>query len=885
MLIRISSGSGGFANYLKTGAKQGREHTRDELDERVHLHGNLDRFEEVTQRKNWKQKYKHITASFSPDEQHLIDENPEMLKELSRDIVQYMLGPGIDLDRVEYYVEYHKPKLHSEIGADGEVKERLGHLHIGLALLDVENDKQFAIAPSNIEAESAFQTHLCYKYGLVDPIDRQRTEDKKNILQSYKGDVARAETIKGIEGKARAYYSELLKGVSSIDEITDRINSNDFPYPQTVELNTKGRDPKLVVNLEIGGAIRKINLRGQGFDDVVKTVVGEERYKELVDTGKHKPNKEALTANKKREKLSPEAALAKVEERNLWMYEHKNLKLQPDCKRIYKYDMMLEQKGKKIEPPKPKKNSMTEKRLEKTLGKFKSYYDTKSSEQRVYWKVFGSEIREELVKGFKIAGNDGGAKLINHEKSIYINEKDNLLTVEDSMKGAARKDAVEILLQRAMEKGADITKLEVIGSAEFKAEVRSQVNEIVAKDDYKAPLEASNTVTLQEVGDKKPSATSNAAAESGRALASAIANSKIGVSEMDTITGNSVEIGEHDDAWTIFLKISRYWEGFYKELEAQNEKLLRESLARNRERLAKMESFAQSFVSNLSRMFNNHVRNHLPIKTLSLASVKDTSGATNRKDPKVGFKNSKTAYDQLKAKAVDKIAKQENKADLVALNKLDPNEVLKFAQGNNGLLFKNYEVTMDNKIRDLRNPNAAPKSNIDFLSKTCCMSFTDAVAVLSEISKDLDAKKAQEVTQVLKSEIPISEFLANVSSSLPDKERKIEASVHKRDKEYRARKEQGIRDRRGPKNCQTLFESLTKLQQALITNYMSYQKVSLHEYMTSDLIRGGVTHGNAFEYFLNSVQSKPNCEISFDQNGDLVIKRYKLDGGTIALDL
>ena len=42
MLIRVLGGSEGIADYLVNGQKQGREYSRDELDERVILDGDLE---------------------------------------------------------------------------------------------------------------------------------------------------------------------------------------------------------------------------------------------------------------------------------------------------------------------------------------------------------------------------------------------------------------------------------------------------------------------------------------------------------------------------------------------------------------------------------------------------------------------------------------------------------------------------------------------------------------------------------------------------------------------------------------------------------------------------------------------------------------------------
>ena len=63
MLIRITTNSQGIENYLETGQKKGRDYTRDEMDKRVYLSGDLSAFASATQltrkTKKWKAHYLH----------------------------------------------------------------------------------------------------------------------------------------------------------------------------------------------------------------------------------------------------------------------------------------------------------------------------------------------------------------------------------------------------------------------------------------------------------------------------------------------------------------------------------------------------------------------------------------------------------------------------------------------------------------------------------------------------------------------------------------------------------------------------------------------------------------------------------------------------------
>ena len=64
MLIRVSGGSSGIGSYLAEGRKSGRDYSRDELDQRFLLSGDLQHLEAILasfDQNNEDQKYLHIT--------------------------------------------------------------------------------------------------------------------------------------------------------------------------------------------------------------------------------------------------------------------------------------------------------------------------------------------------------------------------------------------------------------------------------------------------------------------------------------------------------------------------------------------------------------------------------------------------------------------------------------------------------------------------------------------------------------------------------------------------------------------------------------------------------------------------------------------------------
>src|SRR6266498_5769001 len=85
MLIRISGGKSGIQEYLEKGHKQGREHSRDELDERVILDGDLDFTNQLIEGiESAGERYLHITLAFKED-----DISNEVLRKITEDFKHF----------------------------------------------------------------------------------------------------------------------------------------------------------------------------------------------------------------------------------------------------------------------------------------------------------------------------------------------------------------------------------------------------------------------------------------------------------------------------------------------------------------------------------------------------------------------------------------------------------------------------------------------------------------------------------------------------------------------------------------------------------------------------------------------------------------------------
>ena len=175
MLIRISGGVDGIQAYLENGQKQGRELSRDQLDERVILAGDLDHTTSVIRTMEGNaERYLHITLAFKED-----GISVETLREIAQAFETFAFA-AYEPDEYCFYAEAHLPKIKSyQNQSSGEFVERKPHIHIVIPkrnLLSGTHLNPFGVVDQNTRFLDAFQEHINNKYGLASPKDNRRIE-------------------------------------------------------------------------------------------------------------------------------------------------------------------------------------------------------------------------------------------------------------------------------------------------------------------------------------------------------------------------------------------------------------------------------------------------------------------------------------------------------------------------------------------------------------------------------------------------------------------------------------------------------------------------------------------------------------------------------------
>ncbi|MNZ13254.1 hypothetical protein D3C78_301470 [compost metagenome] len=211
MLIRCRGYNSGIKQYLEEGNKAGRELSRDELDHRMIIDGDLDLTQLVYQGIPDKGQDRYLTFTLSFAE----DEIPEQtLRDITQEFKHFMMN-AYHGDEFNFYAEAHIPKVLQQVNRQtGEMEDRKPHIHVVIPRKNLLTGKEMNPVDDyerNVDFMEAFQEHINQKYQLVSPRERIRVnpQDAASVLSRYKGDDFR--------GKNREFKTDLVRQVIERD--------------------------------------------------------------------------------------------------------------------------------------------------------------------------------------------------------------------------------------------------------------------------------------------------------------------------------------------------------------------------------------------------------------------------------------------------------------------------------------------------------------------------------------------------------------------------------------------------------------------------------------------------------------------------------------------
>ncbi|WP_299496399.1 LPD7 domain-containing protein [uncultured Shewanella sp.] len=224
MLARVTGGKSGIVEYLKDGIKSGRELSRDQLDNRVCLDGNLELTQQIINSMDSKENYLHITLSFSEK-----DFSNEKIAEVYQAYKERLMS-AYDSEEYNIYAEIHQPKIKSyKDKKTGEKIERFPHVHIVLPKKHLLTNKQFNPFGKYTDSENyhdSIQETINREFKLSSPYDNQRKinfEGNSKFISRYKGDAFKGANVKL---KSELFDAIIEKNIKSKDDFIDYLTSH-----------------------------------------------------------------------------------------------------------------------------------------------------------------------------------------------------------------------------------------------------------------------------------------------------------------------------------------------------------------------------------------------------------------------------------------------------------------------------------------------------------------------------------------------------------------------------------------------------------------------------------------------------------------------------------
>lgn len=295
MIARTTRGHHGIADYLLTGKRSDSKLTREQKDRVIPLYGNLEIFKAtekyLTNYKNYKDNYIHITLSFSQKDMEKLNEiedeqkRDELFKELLLLYLKHYTS-GYNLENeVIAYAEAHLPK----IKRNEKNKQRFSHIHIAIAKYNPLDDTQLKTTFfNNSFMDDVLQSYVCKKYGFEIPRDVDKfpdnkdTENEDNLVNQIISKMA----------ITRAKWIELLKEIQTTDELLHFLE-NDLKLKKDVDYKIAGSKTYKYIKIlnlqERNKRSNHLNINGKDFqrfilkDDENRTFPKDKPKKELED--------------------------------------------------------------------------------------------------------------------------------------------------------------------------------------------------------------------------------------------------------------------------------------------------------------------------------------------------------------------------------------------------------------------------------------------------------------------------------------------------------------------------------------------------------------------------------------------------------------------------
>lgn len=239
MIVRQGGGNSGIAEYLEKGAKFDRHYSRDELDSRIIIDGDLQVTDAIINSipNKDQERYLHITLSFNEP-----GVTPKKMQAVYEDYKARLLSayqPG----EINTYAEIHWPKTQQLLDkSTGEMYDRHPHIHMVIPkqnLLTGKYANPTGLYERNVNIWEAIQEDVNNHHGLKSPAHSPRIsmENYKAVLERHKASQFKSSTgqlkkdiYNAIESRDIRSWDQFKNLVSEHGELKIRNKDTQWEY-------------------------------------------------------------------------------------------------------------------------------------------------------------------------------------------------------------------------------------------------------------------------------------------------------------------------------------------------------------------------------------------------------------------------------------------------------------------------------------------------------------------------------------------------------------------------------------------------------------------------------------------------------------------------------
>lgn len=244
MFIKYGFGTDGIVNYLKSGDSKDRNFSRNELDYRFRLHGNLSELDYVLKQKKERTNsnganYKHFVISFEKNEVKLSD-----LIEIDNKFKEFIFSKSYKKDELYYFSEIHYPKIKGYMYKNGELNKRKVHIHVVIPVINLYTlNKGFNFNFNNFDFRktlSIFVKKINSDYNLNSPFELKYRSlinyGKEYQIYKKTGVYYKNSILKYKESILKNIILDKNYNIKSVQELFDFMDRNKLIVVNTLNL-------------------------------------------------------------------------------------------------------------------------------------------------------------------------------------------------------------------------------------------------------------------------------------------------------------------------------------------------------------------------------------------------------------------------------------------------------------------------------------------------------------------------------------------------------------------------------------------------------------------------------------------------------------------------